>query len=71
MKLKKPPEPKGYVTTRMPHKLRQDIQSIADTNRRSLSSQIIFMLEQQIELQESKNLLSYLSLNDKGNWRLH
>jgi hypothetical protein len=56
MKLKKPPEPKGYVTTRMPHKLRQEIQSIADTNRRSLSSQIIFMLEQQIELQESKNL---------------
>jgi hypothetical protein len=56
MKLKKPLEPKGYVTTRMPHKLRQEIQSIADTNRRSLSSQIIFMLEQQIELLKNKNL---------------
>ncbi len=55
MKLKKPLEPKGYVTTRMPHKLRQEIQSIADTNRLSLSSQIILMLEQQIELLTNKN----------------
>ncbi len=50
IKFTKQPKPKtGYVTTRMPDSLRMSIQEIADENRRSLSSQIVFMLEQQIQ----------------------
>jgi len=50
------PKPKtGYVTTRMPDTLRESIQEVANENRRSLSSQIVFMLEQQIQQRSSNN----------------
>jgi len=52
----KEPKPiKNYVTTRMPDNLRAKIQVVADKERRSLSSQIVFMLEQQIEQHENSN----------------
>jgi hypothetical protein len=52
----KEPKPiKNYVTTRMPDDLRAKIQVVADKERRSLSSQIVFMLEQQIEQHENSN----------------
>jgi len=52
----KEPKPiKNYVTTRMPDDLRAKIQMVADKERRSLSSQIVFMLEQQIEQHENSN----------------
>ena len=46
---KEPKPTKNYVTTRMTDNLRAKIQVVADKERRSLSSQIVFMLEQQIE----------------------
>ncbi len=52
---KKPKPIKNYVTTRMPDDLRQKIQVVADKERRSLSSQIVFMLEQQIEQHKNSN----------------
>ena len=39
----------------MPDDLRQKIQVVADKERRSLSSQIVFMLEQQIEQHKNNN----------------
>jgi len=56
IKFNKPPRQKtGYVTTRMPDKLRELIQEVADKERRSLSSQIVFMLEQQTEQHSNNN----------------
>jgi hypothetical protein len=52
---KEPKPTKNYVTTRMPDNLRAKIQVVADKERRSLSSQIVFMLEQQIEQHENSN----------------
>ena len=51
---KKPIEPKGYVTVRMPDRLRSEIQKVADQERRSLSSPINFMLERLLVSQENK-----------------
>jgi hypothetical protein len=39
----------------MPDNLRAKIQVVADKERRSLSSQIVFMLEQQIEQHGNSN----------------
>ena len=52
---KEPKPTKNYVTTRMPDNLWAKIQVVADKERRSLSSQIVFMLEQQIEQHENSN----------------
>jgi hypothetical protein len=51
---KKPIVSKNYFTIRMPDDMREKIQAEADKNCRSLSSQIIFMLRQQIEQRNDK-----------------
>jgi len=51
---KKPIVSKNYFTIRMPDDLRKQIQTEADKNYRSLSSQIIFMLQRQIEQHNDK-----------------
>ena len=51
---KKPIVSKNYFTIRMPDDLRKQIQAEADKNYRSLSMQIIFMLQQQIEQHNDK-----------------
>ena len=52
--IKKPIVSKNYFTIRMPDDLRKQIQVEADKNFRSLSMQIIFMLQQQIEQHNDK-----------------
>ncbi len=51
---KKPIVSKNYFTIRMPDDLRKQIQVEADKSCRSLSMQIIFMLQQQIEQHNDK-----------------
>ena len=51
---KKPIVSKNYFTICMPDALRKQIQVEADKNYRSLSSQIIFMLQRQIEQHNDK-----------------
>tara|TARA_R110002020_G_scaffold234087_1_gene445931 strand:- start:10 stop:177 length:168 start_codon:yes stop_codon:yes gene_type:complete len=51
---KKPIVSKNYFTIRMPDDLRKQIQTEADKSCRSLSMQIIFMLQQQIEQHNDK-----------------
>lgn len=51
---KRPIVSKNYFTIRMHDDLRKQIQAEADKNYRSLSSQIIFMLQRQIEQHNDK-----------------
>ena len=51
---KKPIVSKNYFTIRMPDDLREQIQAEANKSCRSLSMQIIFMLQQQIEQHNDK-----------------